>query len=70
MASTVFVADASLVEIIDLADATAGIALCAGHVRRLTAPVGWELVDRRSRAYYDGWRDDDRVVWLSPSQAV
>lgn len=71
VASTLFVADASRVEIIDLADATAGIPLCANHARRLTAPVGWELTDRRTSRPYNGWRDGDPdTIWLSPAEAA
>jgi hypothetical protein len=55
VASTLFVADSSRVEIIDLVDATAGIALCAVHTRRLTAPVGWVLVDQRVPRRVDLW---------------
>lgn len=68
VASTLFVADASRVEIIDLADATAGIALCREHARRLTPPVGWELVDRRSLERYDGWEPAGDGVWAAPKR--
>ncbi len=60
VASTLFVADQSRVEIIELADATAGIPLCADHARRLTPPVGWDLLDRRNRRSSgddDPWRE-------------
>ena len=52
-ASLMFQAGEALVQIIDLADATAGIPLCAEHTRTRTAPVGWEIIDSRSPARLD-----------------
>ncbi len=33
--------------IIDLRDDATGVALCGDHADRVTAPVGWELIDDR-----------------------
>ena len=49
-ASLLFKADDSEVQIIDLAEATAGIPLCAAHTRTRTAPVGWDIIDLRTPA--------------------
>ncbi|MDA3038018.1 MAG: DUF3499 family protein [Actinomycetota bacterium] len=55
VASTLFLNASSTIEIIGLADATSGIPLCSGHTRRLTAPIGWELVDHRTPNRVDPW---------------
>lgn len=55
VASTLFVNGSSTIEIIDLVDATSGIPLCTSHTRRLTAPIGWELVDLRTPNRLDPW---------------
>lgn len=47
--------DVAEVHIIDLAEAVAGIPLCVDHARTRTAPVGWELVDKRTPAQADIW---------------
>lgn len=52
-ASLMFQAGEALVQIIDLADATAGIPLCAEHTRTRTAPVGWDIIDSRTPARLD-----------------
>lgn len=43
------------VHLIDLTDVTAGIPLCSEHARTRTAPVGWEMVDKRSPSQVDVW---------------
>lgn len=47
------------VHLIDLAEATAGIPLCADHARTRTAPVGWTLVDLRTPTQPDVWIIED-----------
>jgi hypothetical protein len=47
--------DRAEVHIIDLAEAVAGIPLCADHARTRTAPVGWVLVDLRTPVVPDVW---------------
>ena len=55
VASTLFLNESATIEIIDLVDATSGIPLCTAHTRRLTAPIGWELVDHRTPNRVDPW---------------
>ncbi len=55
VASMQFKNDIAEVHIIDLAEAVAGIPLCAEHARSRTAPVGWTLVDKRTPAQADVW---------------
>ncbi len=55
VASMQFKNDIAEVHIIDLAEAVAGIPLCAEHARSRTAPVGWALVDKRTPTQADVW---------------
>ncbi len=61
VASMQFKNDIAEVHIIDLAEAVAGIPLCADHARSRTAPVGWSLVDKRSPAQADIWATEAPV---------
>ncbi|MEZ5377325.1 MAG: DUF3499 family protein [Acidimicrobiales bacterium] len=55
VASMQFKNDIAEVHIIDLAEAVAGIPLCADHAETRTAPVGWTLVDKRTPTQADIW---------------
>jgi hypothetical protein len=57
-ASLLFKAEASEVHLINLAEATAGIPLCAKHARTRTAPVGWVIIDYRTPTQSELWSAD------------
>lgn len=56
--SLLFKAEQSEVHLIDLADATAGIPLCAKHARSRTAPIGWSIIDLRTPTQAELWSPD------------
>lgn len=72
-ASLQFDADRSTAALIDLTHARNGMPLCERHASSRTAPVGWQLVDRRTGAKtFEVWSaadDDVAVPRFSPPTA-